>query len=112
LIFDATLLMITLGILDDAFELGFESAADIFKLRVNPARKSMRIKWKTAWENKPIFRQPVPTADGIQTSRDEPLRYHTMVYYLQRLGLMTGFMKLLNPYTIRRGTGEGVDGTF
>jgi hypothetical protein len=112
LVFDATLLMITLGILDNAFELEFKSAADIFKLRVNSARKSMRIKWKTAWETKPIFRQPIPTANGIQTSRDKPLRYHTMLYYLQRLGLVTGFMKILSPYTIRRGTGEGVDGTF
>lgn len=112
LIFDPTILMISLGILDNAFQLEFQNAADIFKLRVNPARKSMRLRWKTSWEDKPILRQPVPTADGILTSKDEPLQYRTMLYYLQRLGTATGFMQILNPYNIRRGTGEAVDGKF
>ena len=35
---------------------------------------------------------------------------HTFLYYLQRLGMMAGMMKILNPYNIRRGTGEAVDG--
>lgn len=39
------------------------------------------------------------------------LRYHTYLYYLQRLGLAAGFMKLLCGYDIRRGAGEAVDGT-
>lgn len=104
--------MIALGILDDAFELGFKSAQDVFKLRVNKARGSMRLRWKKKWENKPIFRQAIPTPDGVQTSEEEPLRYFTFLYYLQRLGFVTGFMQILNPYNIRRGAGEGVDGMF
>lgn len=32
------------------------------------------------------------------------------LYYLQRLGLTTGFMQILNPYCIRRGSGEAVEG--
>jgi hypothetical protein len=110
LIFDPTLLMITIGILDNAFQLEFESVADIFRLRVKAPRRSLRLRWKTAWENKPIFRQAIPTADGVQTSRDVPLQYHTFLYYLQRLGFVTGLMMILNPYNIRRGTGEGVEG--
>jgi hypothetical protein len=102
--------MIALGILDNAFELEFEHAEDIFKLRVDKHRQSMRLRWKPDWENKPVFRQAVATPDGVQTSRDEPLRYHTFLYYLQRLGMMAGMMKILNPYNIRRGTGEAVDG--
>ena len=109
-IFDPVVRMIALGILDDAFELGFELAEDIFKLRVDRHRQTMRLRWKASWENKPVFRQAVPTSDGIQTSKDEPLRYHTFLYYLQRLGMMAGMMKILNPYSIRRGTGEAVDG--
>ncbi|KAF2188461.1 hypothetical protein K469DRAFT_565307 [Zopfia rhizophila CBS 207.26] len=65
--------------------------------------------WKKSWEDKPIFRQAVPTPDGIRTSDNEPLRYHTFLYYIQRLGFMAGMMKILNPYNIRRGSGEVVD---
>ena len=32
------------------------------------------------------------------------------LYYLQRLGLATGFMQILGPYDIRRGVGNKVDG--
>jgi hypothetical protein len=74
--------MIGLGILDNTFKLEFQSTAEIFKLRVNPVRHSMRLRWKTSWEDKPILRQPEKTADGIQISRSKPLRYHTMLYYL------------------------------
>jgi len=64
-----------------------------------------------AWENKSIFRQAVLTVDGIQTSKDEPLRYYIFLYYLQRLSFVAGMMIILNPYNIRRGTGEGVEAT-
>ncbi|EFY84778.1 hypothetical protein MAC_09181 [Metarhizium acridum CQMa 102] len=47
--------------------------------------------------------------DGkVRTFDTEALRYHTYLYYLQRLGLVTGFMQILNPYYIRRGSGEGI----
>jgi len=56
LIFDPTILMMTLGIIDNAFELEFESIADIYRLRVLEPRKSLRLKSKKAWENIPICR--------------------------------------------------------
>ena len=89
--------MIVLGILDNAFQLEFTSVEQIFQLRVNPVRGSMRLRWKKSWEEKPIFRQAVPTPDGIRTSDKEPLRYHTFLYYIQRLGFMAGMMRILNP---------------
>jgi hypothetical protein len=110
MLFDATMLMIALGIHDNAFELEFKNVADIYKLRVSDHRTTMRIRWKKEWENKPVFRQAVSTEDGIQTSRVEPLRYHTLLYFLQRLGMDTGFMMIFNPYNMRRGAGEGVQG--
>src|SRR6266702_4674125 len=100
LIFDPVIYMIVLGILDNAFELEFTSVEQIFQLRVNLVRGSMRLRWKKSWEDKPIFRQAVPTSDGIQTSNTKPLRYYTFLFYLQRLGFMAGMMKILNPYNI------------
>lgn len=51
--------------------------------------------------------------DGtVRTSDVEPLRYHTYLYYLRRLGLTTGFMQILSPYVIRRGSGEAAEDEF
>jgi hypothetical protein len=46
LLFNTTLLIISLGILYNVFKLDFKSLADIFKLRINRARKLIRIRWK------------------------------------------------------------------
>lgn len=108
LIFDPVILIIVLGLLDNAFELEFTSVQQIFQLRVSKHRRSMRIRWKKDWENKPILRQPVQTPDGVKISDTKPLLYHTLLYYLQRLGFLLGSMMILNPYNIRRGAGEGV----
>ena len=100
--------MIVLGLLDDAFECEAKCAAEVYKIRVDKHRHTSQLKWKTDWRELPIFRQPVSTPDGIRTSEDEPLRYHTFLFYLQRLGLMAGFLQILNPYNIRRGAGDAV----
>ena len=100
--------MIVLGILDNAFELEFQTIEQVFMVRVDPHRTTSRLRWKKSWENKPIFRQAIATADGIGTS-DKPIPYHTFLYYIQRLGFMAGMMQIFNPYNIRRGTGEAVD---
>jgi Protein of unknown function (DUF3435) len=104
--------MIVIAILGNAFELEFQRAEDILKLRVKKPRTTMRLRWKAAWETKPVFRQAVPTVDGVKMSKTEPLRYHTFLYYLLRLGMMVGMMMILNPYNIQRGTGEAVEGEF
>jgi len=47
LIFDPVICMIALGILDNAFELEFQRAEDIFKLRVNKHRGSMPLEMES-----------------------------------------------------------------
>ncbi|KAI9685459.1 MAG: hypothetical protein M1822_004590 [Bathelium mastoideum] len=110
LIFDPVICMLTLGILDEAFEVDFASVDEIFQLRVLPPRRSMRLRWKKTWEERPIFRQAVKTSDGHQTSDTQPWQYHSFLYCLQRLGFKAGMMQILKPYNIRRGAGEAVDG--
>ena len=108
LLFDPVMLVITLGLIDNAFDVEYTSVQQIFQLRVDPQRQSMELHWNDDWKEKPIFRQAVPTSDGVRTSDDEPLKYYTMLYYLQRLGFVLGMVMILNPYNIRRGAGEGV----
>ncbi len=110
LIFDAILLVHIVARLDDAFAANIRSADDIYRIRVIPPRRSYVFRWKEKMEDIPIFRQAVMTEDGLRTSDTMALRYHTYLYYLQRLGIGVGFMQLLTSYVIRRGAGESVEG--
>ncbi|OAA52162.1 hypothetical protein BBO_00003 [Beauveria brongniartii RCEF 3172] len=111
LLFDAILPLLALALLDNAFEAEIRSVENFYKVNVQAPRRSYDFYWKEDIKDTPIFRQAVVASDGtIQTSPTEALRYHTYLYYLQRLGLTTGFMQILNPYCIRRGSGEAVEG--
>ena len=101
--------MITIAILDDAFDSGIKSVEQVFRTRVKAPRHSLHFWWKDSKKKTPIFRQAEPSATGIQTSDNKALRYYTYLYYLQRLGLVAGFMQILGAYVIRRGSGEAVD---
>ncbi|EXU95174.1 DUF3435 domain protein [Metarhizium robertsii] len=90
LLFDAILHLLALALLDQVFEANIQTVQDIYKIKARPPRRSLD--------------------DGtVRTSDTEALRYHTYLYYLQRLGPVTGFVQILNPYCIRRGSGEGVE---
>ncbi|PNP56824.1 hypothetical protein THARTR1_03122 [Trichoderma harzianum] len=111
LIFDPIILMIIIGILDNAFDANIKSVDDIYRVRVQQPRRSYEFRWKEEKMEIPIFRQAVMTAAGVRTSETIALRYHTYLYYLQRLGINAGFMQVLTSYMIRRGAGESVEVT-
>lgn len=112
LIFDLVALMVATAILDDAFRYKYTSVAEVFRTRVREPRRSIELEWKKEKLKLPVFRQAKMTSDGVQTSESKALRYHTYLYFLQRLGLAAGFMQILGAYVVRRGAGEAVDGTF
>jgi hypothetical protein len=111
-IFDVIVLVLTMAILDDAFLADVHSVEDIFKTRVSPPRRSVRLKFKEDKLNVPICRQPVSTSSEMTTHPIKPLKYHTYLYYLQRLSLAVGMIRAMKPYDLRRGTGEAVDSEF
>ncbi len=74
--------MITIAILDDAFESRVTSMEDILRVRVRPPRRSLEFRWRAQMLKKPIFRQAERTSTGIQTSLTKALRYHTYLYFL------------------------------
>jgi hypothetical protein len=102
--------MIVLAILDDAFKLQIQSVEDIFRLRVPAPRKSLQLRFKKSMLGIPIFRQAVPSVTEVRTPPTKALRYRTFLYYLQRLSMSTGFTQILQPYDVRRGTGNELDG--
>jgi hypothetical protein len=109
-VFDVIDHFLSLAILDDAFETDFiRSTEDIFKIRVEPPRRSLQIKFKVKVLNVPVCRQPVSTSAGMRTDAIKPLKYHTYLHFLQRLSLAVGRIRAMKPYELRRGTGEAVN---
>ncbi|KAE8334283.1 hypothetical protein BDV24DRAFT_173079 [Aspergillus arachidicola] len=96
-IFDIIMLVIVMAILDDAFESNIRSVEEVFSSRVLAPRRSNRLKF------------PYSTGYGTRTHDMKPLKYHTYLYYLQRLSLAVGMIQAMRPYDLRRGTGEAVD---
>jgi Protein of unknown function (DUF3435) len=112
LIFDLIILMITLAILNDVFESSIQSVEDVFRIRVLLPRRSLQLRFKESMYNVPIFRKGVQSISGFWTSLMKALSYRNFLYYLQRLGMATGMMQLLQPYQLRRGTGNEIDGMY
>lgn len=109
-IFDVIDHFLSLAILDDAFESDhIRSSEDIFRIRVPHPRRSLNIRFKKSVLNVPICRQPVSTPSGMSTDAIKPLKYHTYLYFLQRLSLAVGRIRAMKPYELRRGTGEAVN---
>ncbi|KAM7210274.1 Protein of unknown function (DUF3435) domain containing protein [Rhypophila decipiens] len=94
--------MVTLAILDQAFKAEVSSVDDIYKIRVTPPRHSLEFDWKEDFLD-------IPVSGNVGTSTTQPIRYHTYLGYLQRLGMLSGFMQILTCYMIRRGSGEAVE---
>src|SRR5438045_581260 len=107
--------MITIVIVDDAFESNIKSPDELFKMRVKKPCHSLHLRWKKSILKTPIFCQAVPLVNGVQTSDTEVpkvLHYYTYLYYLQQLGFAVRFPQILAPYSIQQGAGEAVDGMF
>lgn len=57
--------MITIAILDNAFESGITSVEDILRTRVRAPRHSLEFNWRQDKLKTPIFRQAERIATGI-----------------------------------------------
>ncbi|KAK4196456.1 FluG domain-protein [Triangularia verruculosa] len=109
LMFDATVLMIAIGFLDDAFRDEFSSVEDLYSVRTTSNRGSLNLSWKESILDVPIFRHP--GSDCLRTSSCvQPIGYNTYLEYLRMLGKHTGFEATITPYAFRRGAGEAIEG--
>ncbi|KAG0161261.1 hypothetical protein PDIDSM_8795 [Penicillium digitatum] len=110
--FDIVMLVVAMAFLDGAFESKIRSIEDIFASRVEPPRYSLQLRFVKEKLNVPICRQPISTHCGISTHEIKPLKYHTYLYYLERLSFAVGIPRAMKPYDLRRGTGEAVESTL
>jgi len=100
LIFNAIMLMITIAIVDDAFEFNIKSPEQLFQIWVKKSWCSLHLRWKKSILKTSIFHQAVPSVNEVQTFNIKVLHYHTYLYYLQQLGFAVGFSQILTPYNI------------
>lgn len=110
--FDIAMLVVAMAFLDGAFESKIRSIEGIFASRVESPRHSLQLRFVKEKLNLPICRQPISTHCGISTHEIKPLKYHTYLYYLERLSLAVGMPRAMKPYDLRRGTGEAVESKF
>ncbi|KAG9246656.1 hypothetical protein BJ878DRAFT_533103 [Calycina marina] len=61
---------------------------------------------KPEMANIPVFRKSVRTPYGWEISPDQPLPYTTLLKWMKRLGVLTGFPQITRPYCLRYGAGN------
>lgn len=107
--FNATVLMIAIGFLDNAFRDDFSSVENLYSVRTTSNRGSLNLFWKESILNVLIFRYA--GSDCLETSLCvQPIGYYTYLEYLRELGKHTGFKAAITPYAFRRGAGEAIKG--
>ncbi|KAI9717340.1 MAG: hypothetical protein M1828_007228 [Chrysothrix sp. TS-e1954] len=103
--------MLALALHDDAFEASsLSQVKQIFNVNVPSQKKSVTLWWKDEKENIPVLRQAAPTNAGRRTSAKLPLTSAASSRALSRLGMKVGLEHRLQHYSVRRGTGNAVDG--
>jgi hypothetical protein len=104
--------MVTLGLVDNAFDAPSLTSADrIFNHKVWGPVSCTPLHWKLEMMKVPLFRHSTQMLDGYVTSPNKPLLYSQYKDCLNRLGCMAGFKDKLISYCFRRGTANAVDGT-
>lgn len=113
IIFDPSLVLsphvTLLGLLlaDEAFLApNLTSAEKIGGLDIRPGYKQLPLHLKPEMANIPIFRKSVNTLYGWEISPDQQLPYSTLLPWMKKLGVLTGFPQITRPYGLRYGAGN------
>ena len=102
--------MLALLFLDQAFAASsLTSPEQLFRLRIPPGQKELRLPLKEEFAERPLFRRCKSTINGTQMSDEAPLPDHTLRQQLYDLGVITGMELPTGPYVFRRGNGQALD---
>jgi hypothetical protein len=113
IIFDPSLILsphvALLGLIfaDNAFLApSLTSAERISELDIPPGYEQLPLHLKPALANIPVFRKSIKTPYGWKISSDQQLPYTTLLKWMKRLGMLTGFPQITRPYGLRYGAGN------
>ncbi|KAI9719521.1 MAG: hypothetical protein M1828_006150 [Chrysothrix sp. TS-e1954] len=98
-------LLMALALDDNAFVDGFQTPQQIFGLRESPHRKVLRLRWTKEASRLPVFRDVCDTGSGIRVSTTA-LRIGKYRQFFICFGRVCGFESSLEPYQIRRASGQ------
>ncbi|KAH0563164.1 hypothetical protein GP486_002272 [Trichoglossum hirsutum] len=82
------------------------SAARISELDIPPGYEQLPLHLKPEMADIPVFRKSIRTPYGWEISPDQPLPYTTLLKWMKRLGVLTGFPQITRPYCLRYGAGN------
>ncbi|MCJ1250100.1 hypothetical protein MMC30_007326 [Trapelia coarctata] len=101
--------IVSLACDDDAYVAPDITPGKVLRLGVREGLNCQPIPWKPNTMDTPVFRTPVQTAKGTQTSPEEALTYSKYHEWVKRLGEETGFVQVLTTYCLRRATGNAIN---
>lgn len=102
--------MLALLFADQAFAApSLSSPEQLFRLRITPGQKQLRVPLKEEMAERPLFRRCKNTVEGIQISEEQALADTTLRPQMTNLGTITGMELPTGPYTFRRGNGQALD---
>ncbi|KAH8663686.1 hypothetical protein BGZ60DRAFT_565713 [Tricladium varicosporioides] len=82
------------------------SAEKISELDIPLGYEQLPLPLKPEMAHIPVFRKSIRTAYGWEISPDQPLPYTTLLKWMKRLGVLTGFPQITRPYCLRYGAGN------
>ena len=85
------------------------SPEQLSRLDIPPGLNKLRLPLRPSMDNVPVFRRLVKTLNGWKISRDLPLPYSTLLPWIKKLGVITGFRQIARPYTLRYAAGKAFD---
>ena len=85
------------------------SIEDIFRLKIQPDRDDIRLRFKKEKYRQPVFRDLEETTDGTIVSLEKALPYKKCRDPYVRLGRVAGFEHILEFYQLRRASGRKIN---
>lgn len=102
--------MLALLFADQAFAApSLTSPEQLFRLRIAPGQKQLRVPLKEEMAERPLFRRCRNTVESIRISEEQALADTTLRPQMTNLGSITGMELPTGPYTFRRGNGQALD---
>ena len=82
------------------------SAEKFSELDIRPGRQQLPLHLKLSMANIPVFRKSIKTLYGGKISPDQQLPYSTLLPWMKKLGVLTGFPQITRLYCLRYGAGN------
>ncbi|THC87241.1 hypothetical protein EYZ11_013313 [Aspergillus tanneri] len=103
LIFDLLSQLLAMAWHDCIFAADHRDVEDIYTFPIPSHRRGMKLKIKSEWLDRPVFREPEHTLNGYRTSDSQPLKSQTWSRNLKRTGEKSGEEQNLTQKVLRRG---------